>query len=116
MLVDDAETVEDELAVLDRWLATAGTGRHLVAAGRADGLRRTYGNWTQKVRDGRNGVLLVPDHDLDGDLLGVTLPRTDRMAPVPGRGYHVANGSVDGIQLAVPERTDEHRAENAGHR
>jgi S-DNA-T family DNA segregation ATPase FtsK/SpoIIIE len=102
VLVDDAETIEDGLGVLDRWLAGAGTARHLVAAGRADGLRRMYGNWTQKVRDGRNGVLLVPDHDLDGDLLGVTLPRTDRMAPVPGRGYHVANGSVDGIQLALP--------------
>jgi S-DNA-T family DNA segregation ATPase FtsK/SpoIIIE len=47
-------------------------------------------------------VLLVPDHDLDGDLLGVTLPRQDRMAPVPGRGYLVANGSVEGIQLAMP--------------
>jgi S-DNA-T family DNA segregation ATPase FtsK/SpoIIIE len=63
--------------------------------------RRTYGSWTQRVRDGRCGVLLVPDHDLDGDLLGVTLPRRDRMAPVPGRGYLVANGAVDGVQIAL---------------
>ena len=29
-------------------------------------------------------------------------PRIDRMAPVPGRGYLVANGTVEGIQLALP--------------
>lgn len=103
VLVDDAESVEDELGVLDRWLTKAGPGRHLVAAGRADAIRRTYGSWTQRVRDGRCGVLLIPDHDLDGDLLGVTLPRQDRMAPVPGRGYLVANGTVDGIQLALTD-------------
>jgi S-DNA-T family DNA segregation ATPase FtsK/SpoIIIE len=103
VLIDDAETVEDDLGVLDRWLSKADAGRHLVAAGRADSIRRTYGSWTQRVRDGRCGVLLVPDHDLDGDLLGVVLPRQDRMAPVPGRGYLVANGSVDGVQVARPD-------------
>ncbi|NUP52977.1 MAG: hypothetical protein HOW97_37485, partial [Catenulispora sp.] len=102
VLVDDAETVEDPLSVLDGWLMKAGTGRHLIAAGRADGVRRSYGGWTQRIRDCRCGVLLVPDHDLDGDLLGITLPRQDRMAPLPGRGYLVANGSVDGVQLALP--------------
>ncbi|HEX6500118.1 MAG TPA: FtsK/SpoIIIE domain-containing protein [Micromonosporaceae bacterium] len=101
LLVDDADSVDDELGVLDRWLAKAGPGRHLIAAGRADAIRRSYGTWTQRVRDGRCGVLLIPDHDLDGDLLGVTLPRQDRMAPVPGRGYLVANGAVDGVQLAL---------------
>lgn len=103
VLVDDADSVSDDLGVLDRWLTKAGAGGHLVAAGRADGIRRTYGTWTQRVRDGRCGVLLVPDHDLDGDLLGVTLPRQDRMAPVPGRGYLAANGSVEGVQLALPD-------------
>ena len=102
VLVDDAETVEDPLSVLDTWLSKAGAGRHLIAAGRADGIRRTYGGWTQRVRDGRCGVLLVPDHDLDGDLLAITLPRQDRMAPLAGRGYLVANGSIEGVQLALP--------------
>lgn len=102
VLVDDAETVDDGPGVLDRWLAGAPAGRHLIAAGRADGIRRIFGGWTQRVRDGRCGVLLVPDYDLDGDLLGVTLPRQDRMAPVPGRGYLVTNGTVEGVQLACP--------------
>jgi S-DNA-T family DNA segregation ATPase FtsK/SpoIIIE len=102
-LVDDAESVEDDLGILEGWLAKAATGQHLIAAARADGVRRLYGTWTQRVRDGRCGVLLVPDHDLDGDLLGVTLPRQDRMGALPGRGYLVANGTVAGVQLALPD-------------
>ncbi|GAA1104026.1 FtsK/SpoIIIE domain-containing protein [Streptomyces javensis] len=101
LLVDDADTVEDELSVLERWLSAAATsGSHLIAAGRADGLRRLYGHWTQPARDSRCGVLLAPDHDLDGDLLGASLPRHDRMAPLPGRGYLVVDGVAGGVQLA----------------
>jgi len=101
LLVDDADAFTDSLGVLDRWIAKSGAGQHVIAAGRNDGIRRQYGMWTQKVRDGRCGVLLVPDHELDGDLLGVTLPRQHRMAPVPGRGYLVSDGVLDGVQLAL---------------
>jgi S-DNA-T family DNA segregation ATPase FtsK/SpoIIIE len=101
LLVDDADTVNDALGVLDRWITKTVAGRHMIAAGRNDGIRRQYGMWTQKVRDGRCGVLLVPDHDLDGDLLGVALPRQHRMAPAPGRGYLVSDGAIDGVQLAL---------------
>ncbi len=100
VLVDDADTVEDEPGVLERWLAAAGPGRHLVAAGRADALRRSYGHWTNRVRESRCGVLLIPDHDLDGDLLGTALPRQDRMAGLPGRGYLVGDGIASGVQVA----------------
>jgi S-DNA-T family DNA segregation ATPase FtsK/SpoIIIE len=100
LLVDDADTVEDETGVLARWLSAAGPGSHLVAAGRADALRRLYGHWTQPARDSRCGVLLAPDHDLDGDILGAVLPRHDRMAPLPGRGYLVVDGVAAGVQLA----------------
>ncbi|MFI0900266.1 FtsK/SpoIIIE domain-containing protein [Streptomyces sp. NPDC020983] len=100
LLADDADTVPDELGVLGRWLAEAGPGAHLVAAGRSDALRRLYGHWTQVPRDSRCGVLLCPDHDLDGELLGTTLPRLDRMAALPGRGYLVVDGVAGGVQLA----------------
>jgi S-DNA-T family DNA segregation ATPase FtsK/SpoIIIE len=101
LLVDDVDAFTDSLGVLDRWIAKSGAGRHVIAAGRNDGIRRQYGMWTQKVRDGRCGVLLVPDHELDGDLLGVALPRQHRMTPVPGRGYLVSDGVLDGVQLAL---------------
>ncbi|MES4887432.1 FtsK/SpoIIIE domain-containing protein [Streptomyces sp. NPDC096012] len=100
LLVDDADTIEDGLGVLDHWLSAALPGHHLVAAGRADALRRTYGHWTQRARDSRCGILLAPDHDLDGDLLGTTLPRHDRLAPLPGRGYLVIDGVAGGVQVA----------------
>ncbi len=100
LLVDDADAVEDGAGVLEGWIAVGVPGRHLIAAGRADALRRTYGHWTQRARDSRCGVLLAPDHDLDGDLLGAALPRRDRMAPLPGRGYLVTDGTPTGVQLA----------------
>jgi S-DNA-T family DNA segregation ATPase FtsK/SpoIIIE len=100
VVVDDAETVEDELGVLERWMAGARSGRHLIAAGRAEGLRRSYAHWTQAVRESRAGVLLIPDYDLDGELLSVMLPRHDRLAPTPGRGHLVVDGVMTGIQLA----------------
>ena len=103
LLVDDADTVADPLGVLDRWIVKSGAGRHAIVAGRNDGIRRQYGMWTQKVRDGRCGVLLVPDHELDGDLLGVALPRQHRMTPVPGRGYLVSDGALDGVQLVLAQ-------------
>lgn len=103
LLVDDADTVPDPLGVLDRWIAKAGAGMHVIAAGRNDGVRRQFGLWTQRVRDGRCGVLLMPDHEMDGDLLGVALPRQHRMAPLPGRGYLVADGGVEGVQLVLAQ-------------
>ena len=106
LLVDDADTVPDGLGVLDRFIAKAGPGRHVIAAGRNDGVRRQFGLWTQRVRDGRCGVLLMPDHEMDGDLLGIALPRQHRMAPLPGRGYLVADGAVDGVQLVLARPSD----------
>ncbi|MER7790447.1 FtsK/SpoIIIE domain-containing protein [Streptomyces sp. NPDC097640] len=100
LLADDADTVDDERGFLEQWLSFPATGHHLIAAGRADALRRAYGHWTQRARDNRCGVLLCPDHDLDGDLLGTELPRHDRMAPLPGRGYLVVDGVAAGVQVA----------------
>ncbi|HTJ66862.1 MAG TPA: FtsK/SpoIIIE domain-containing protein [Actinospica sp.] len=101
LLVDDADTVPDGLGVIDRFIAKAGPGRHVVAAGRNDGVRRQFGLWTQRVREARCGVLLVPDHDMDHDLLGTQLPRQHRMAAVPGRGYLVSDGRIEGVQLVL---------------
>ncbi|MEU7246454.1 FtsK/SpoIIIE domain-containing protein, partial [Streptomyces sparsogenes] len=100
LLADDADTVDDERGLLEQWLSSPAVGHHLIAAGRADALRRAYGHWTQRARDSRCGLLLSPDHDLDGDLLGTELPRYDRMEPLPGRGYLVVDGIAAGVQVA----------------
>ena len=73
---------------------------HVVAAGRADVLRGLYHHWTRTVRRSRLGVLLRPDVDLDGELLGVTLPRRSSAPWVDGRGYLVVDGTASLVQVA----------------
>jgi S-DNA-T family DNA segregation ATPase FtsK/SpoIIIE len=102
ILADDADTAEDTSGALEQLLKRPDVAVTVIAAGRADTLRRSYGHWTQQVRESRCGVLLAPDYDLDGDLLGVTLPRLNRLAAIPGRGFLAVAGSCEGIQLALP--------------
>lgn len=100
-LIDDAELVDDRAGALVPLLTGSRPGLHVIAAGRPDALRKAFGHWTEKVRASRSGILLVPDHDMDGQLLGTVLPRLSRMAPVPGRGYLVSGGTAEGIQVAA---------------
>jgi S-DNA-T family DNA segregation ATPase FtsK/SpoIIIE len=75
---------------------------HVVAAGRSDALRSGYGHWTQAVRRSKAGILLRPNIDLDGDLLGMTLPRRAPVRLGVGRGYLIHNGEWDILQIAAP--------------
>lgn len=102
LLIDDADLIDDKDGVLGGLLAKGRPDLHIIAAGRADALRRLYGHWTQKVRESRCCLLLVPNIDLDGELAGVTLPRLERLAPLPGRGYLAVNGTLEGVQVALP--------------
>jgi S-DNA-T family DNA segregation ATPase FtsK/SpoIIIE len=99
-LIDDADQLDDPTASLAALVGDAAAGIHVVAAGRADRLRAAYGHWTATLRSSRIGVLLSPDV-LDGDLLGVQLPPRVQLPPLPGRGWLVANGSVQVCQLAA---------------
>jgi S-DNA-T family DNA segregation ATPase FtsK/SpoIIIE len=100
VLIDDAEGVDDPTGTIQR-LATAGPGNvRIVLAGRPDALRSLYGHWTQTVRRSRAGVMLLPDRDMDGDLLGAQLPRRVHVAMQPGRGFLIADGDVDLVQIA----------------
>ena len=85
-----------------RLLAAPRSDLLVVAAGRNDGLRGQYGTWLRRVRMSRAGLLLQPDADLDGDLLGVRLPRRPLVRFGPGRGYLVEAGSVEIVQVALP--------------
>ena len=100
LLIDDAETFEDTDGAIMGLLSAARPGLHAVAAGNADALRKLYSGWTQAVRRSKTGVLLRPNIDYDGELLGVTLPRRAPVRMVPGRGYLVANGDTEVVQLA----------------
>jgi len=73
---------------------------HLVAAGNADALRAGYGHWTQTLRRSRLGVALRPNPSVDGDLWQVTLPRRTTAGFPPGRGYLIADGRIELVQVA----------------
>jgi S-DNA-T family DNA segregation ATPase FtsK/SpoIIIE len=97
VLVDDAELVSDDgtlASILVR------TDRHVVAAVHPDVLRSSYGHWAHAVRRSRLGVVLQPDVDVDGDLLGTVLPRRQVVPARPGCGYLVVDGRAELVQLA----------------
>lgn len=98
LLVDDAERVDDTDQSLQSLLNAPPPGLCVVAAGRSEDLRGLYSHWTKTLRKSRCGVLLQPDVDYDGDLLGVRLPRTAPVVLTQGRGYACSGGALALIQ------------------
>ena len=102
LLVDDAERVEDPDGVLSGLLASGPSHLRIAAAGRNDDVRTLYSHWTKTLRRSRCGILLRPNIDLDGDLLGVNVPRRASVPMTTGRGYLCLNGHATLMQTALP--------------
>jgi DNA segregation ATPase FtsK/SpoIIIE, S-DNA-T family len=102
LLVDDAEQFDDNDQAFAGLLSARTSDLLVVAAGRSDDLRGLYSHWTKIVRKARCGVLLQPNVDFDGELLGVTLPRRAPVPVTPGRGYMVSSGTVEFLQVMAP--------------
>lgn len=98
LLVDDAELVED-CSLLNEMARRRRPEMHIVAAGSADALRALYGHWTQDVRRSRIGCALRPNLATDGDLWQTALPRHGPQKFPIGRGYLLADGEVELVQL-----------------
>ena len=101
LFIDDAEAFDDADGAIAGLISANRPDLHVIAAGRSDALRTLYGHWTQTVRRSKTGVLLRPNIDLDGDLLGVTLPRRSPVRLGVGRGYLIHNGEWDIVQVAT---------------
>ncbi|WIB13588.1 ATP-binding protein [Curtobacterium sp. MCPF17_052] len=104
LLIDDAERFDDGDQSIASLLSTERPGLCVVASGRSADLRSMYSHWTRAVRKSRCGVLLQPDVDYDGELLGVTLPRRSPVALTVGRGYAASGGAVRLVQTASAAR------------
>jgi S-DNA-T family DNA segregation ATPase FtsK/SpoIIIE len=102
LLVDDAEQLDDTDQSFAGLLAARPTDLLVIASGRSDDLRTLYGHWTKTVRKSRCGVLLQPNVDYDGELVGATLPRRAPVALTAGRGYLSSGGSLELLQAASP--------------
>jgi S-DNA-T family DNA segregation ATPase FtsK/SpoIIIE len=100
LLVDDAELITNSPYLSDLIKARR-PGLHVVAAGSADAIRSIYGHWTQHVRRSRIGCALRPNISTDGDLWQTPLPRRGPERFPTGRGYLLADGQAELVQLGV---------------
>ena len=101
VLVDDAGRVEDEIGPLQTIGKSCPPNVTLIAAIRSSSARGAYGHWTRSVRGSGVGVLLQPDNSVDSELLGVRLPRGERLEEIPGRCYLVQSATAAQCQLAL---------------
>ena len=99
--VDDAELVDDIGGALAALAASRRHGLMIMATGKPDSLRQSYGHWTAVVRRSRLGLVATAANDLDGDLLGTVLPRRSPIAARPGLVWLVADGEVVLAQVSV---------------
>jgi S-DNA-T family DNA segregation ATPase FtsK/SpoIIIE len=99
--VDDAELVDDVGGMLAGLASSRRAGLMIVAAGKPDSLRHSYGHWTVVVRRSRLGIVTAAANDLDGDLLGANLPRHVPIAPRPGLAWVISDGVVVLAQVAA---------------
>ncbi len=101
LVVDDAEALLDSPVepVLCAALQRA-TDRPwgMVLAGSTEALTRTYRGVTMEARKSRAGLLLCPSGPLDGDVLGVRLPRG--LETRVGRGVLAVRGRLTPVQVA----------------
>ncbi|MGH2894576.1 MAG: FtsK/SpoIIIE domain-containing protein, partial [Solirubrobacteraceae bacterium] len=102
LLVDDADVVDDPTRGLSDLFAAPRANLHAIVAGRTDALK-TLGHWSVGARRARTGLLLQPDVQVDGPLLGVTLPRRPTPPVRPGCGYRVDPGGFELVQVAMPD-------------
>ncbi len=101
ILVDDAELVAAS-PQLSELVNRRQRALRIVAAGSADAIRRMYGHWTQDLRRSRIGCALRPNLATDGDLWHTELPRRGPQHFPVGRGYLLADGQVELVQLGRP--------------
>lgn len=105
VVIDDAEELLEGPAsyALEPLIRRARDGStRFVVAGEIKALQRAFTGWVTEIRKDKQGLLLDPDPEVDGDLLGVRLPRRKPSQVVPGRGYLIRRGAADQIQVARP--------------
>jgi len=104
-VIDDAELVDDPTGVLAALITDRRDHVTVVAAGRGDSLRSNYGHWSAAVRRSRLGLVMAAANELDGDLLGATLPRRLPIPARPGLAWLIADGDRRLMQVAVAPST-----------
>lgn len=104
VVADDAETLHDtpiEVPMAGLLRPHASCGAALVLAGATAALAGFFRGLTVDARRNRCGLLLGAITPVDGDLLGVRVPRSEERQP--GRGLLVVRGRTQPVQVAISE-------------
>ncbi len=99
VVVDDAERVDDPGGALGRLLSAPGVT--FAVAARLEAVRVAYGHWTRDVARSRCGLIMTAMGEVDGELLGVTLPRRSMIPPRPGLAWIVDQDGHRLVQVAA---------------
>ncbi|MDO9352046.1 MAG: FtsK/SpoIIIE domain-containing protein [Solirubrobacteraceae bacterium] len=101
LCIDDATEIDPTgMSGLERLLRQSrDLPLRIVIAAEAQALRTSYSPWHVQMRKDGLGILLNPNLELDGDLLGVRLPWRRSISFPPGRGMFIDGGAFDVIQV-----------------
>ena len=99
VVVDDAERIDDPEGGLARLVAQRGVT--IAVAARLEAVRVAYGHWTREVARGRCGLIMTSMGDVDGELLGATLPRRSMIPPRPGLAWIIDHNGHRLAQVAA---------------
>lgn len=103
VVIDDGEELADSLGApaLEQLVRRGRDGQlRVLAAAERQAAQRAFTGWLRELRKEEHALLLDPDPDVDGDIVGTRLPRRSRPVFPPGRGYLVTRGSVELVQVA----------------
>lgn len=102
IVIDDAHRVDDDARGT---LAAVARGDHpaarLIIGARADAVRSGYGHWAREAARARCGIVMANRGGVDGDVLGVDIPRRPLVVARPGLGWIVDGGPLRQVQVAA---------------
>jgi S-DNA-T family DNA segregation ATPase FtsK/SpoIIIE len=99
IVVDDAERVDDPDGRLVRIAGNVGVT--FAVAARIEAVRVAYGHWTREIARSRCGLIMTSMGDIDGELLGATLPRRPSIPPRPGLAWVIDQDGHRLVQVAA---------------
>jgi len=106
LVVDDLQDFlnsDVDYAIRDILRKARGQRWMVVASASAEDARRAYDGALREVRGNKAGILLQPDSEVDGDIVGTRLPRTANAVWPPGRGYLVTGGIHELCQIGLAD-------------
>ena len=100
LVIDDAHRVDDTDGAIAAILKRSDGDITIAAAARLDAVRSAYGHWTREIVRSRCGVIMTAPGEVDGDLLGVVLPRRTPIPARPGLGWIIDGRGHRLVQFA----------------